>query len=414
MLRLRHRRIYFLQAGILPYTLGVSLVVSAIVGSIIMLGYFHRLHDKRIEIRTKLIQNLRSAEQLALGGGGNEDFFKAMDLDLYGELSDSVRITRMPWGFYDRFRVQAFHGNFEQQSDFLVGHRPDSAMYSGLYLYDDRRPLSVVGSTRLSGTLLLPEAGVQSAFVDRMGYQNDSLFYGVKKVSSDTFPQITMDISDVWDELDRYPKIAWDSGYSVSRSFRTDSLITIRGRKIEIADTLTGCVFIEANEVDFLRTASVENILVRADVIRFESGFEGSGQFLATDSLLVKASVTFNYPSVLFLNNDDDVGTIVLEGSSRVEGVLGLTGDPNLYSQRVLSINDGAVVVGAVYCLGYLELHGKIEGHATVRKTLVRTSTAVYENYLLNAEIDGDAFPDVPVPNLWFASNRKLIQIWLN
>ena len=146
-----------LSASILAYTLGLSIVISAIVSAIILVGYYHRLEQKVYSINTQLVRNLLSAEQLALGGVEDLQYFEPEVLDLYGLEEDSVSITKKPWGFLDLMTVASFHGRFQQQSDFLVAHRADSLMSASFFLMDDRRPLSVVGNTRLSGLLYLPQ-----------------------------------------------------------------------------------------------------------------------------------------------------------------------------------------------------------------------------------------------------------------
>jgi len=404
-----------LSGGILAYTLGLSIVVSAIVSAIILLGYYHRLEQKVYSINSRLVRNLLSAEQLALGGVNTFEFFEPEIFDLYGAEQDSVAITRRPWGYLDMLEVKSFHGRFHQESNFLVAHQPDSLMYSSFFLMDDRRPLSVVGNTRLSGLLYLPQSGVQSAFIDRQGYQNDSLFYGTKRNSTDTMPKINSEKIEVWDEMEDHitTTIDYQPTVSILQSFLNDTVLVLSGRKLNINDSIIGKVFIDAREVTFDSLAFTENIVVRADIIRFKNGFQGSGQFLASDSLLLQGA-KLNYPSIAILHNERDVGVFRVESSS-INGVVGVAGDPSLYSQRILSIEDGSTIQGAIYCDGYLEHYGAITGHATVRKTLVNTPNAVYENYLLNAEIEEwDRMAELPIPAIWMFTNEKKISQWLN
>jgi len=403
----------YLSGSILAYTLGISIIVSAIITAIILLGYYHRLQYKTYEINQKLDRNMRSAEQLALSNPDYFQYFEPEELDLYGTGLDSVMVERRPWGFYDHVAVRAYHGRFLSSSLFAVGYQPDSLTSASLFLMDDRRPLSVVGDTRISGVLYLPQSGVQSAFIDRQGYQNDSLFYGEKRVSGDTLPELFDDFLLGWEEIDEYINSSDFLG-SVEHSFLNDTLITWNSSKIEVNDTLIGKIYLEAKEIVFSSEAMTKDILARADVIKFESGFQGSGQFLAEDTLVIDGA-TLEYPTIAFLNNENSVGILRVEGSSKVRGILGVSGDPNLYTQRQLYIEDGALVQGLVYANGYLELYGKISGHVTARKTLVSSNSGVYENYLLNAEIEPATHNmKMILPRLWSFTNVKSVAQWLN
>ncbi len=384
-----------------------------LLSSMILLAYYHRVEQKSIEIRNKLLFNLKSAEQLALSNPGHFEHFKTEIIDLYGSTRDSVSIQKLPWGFFDHFDVRAFQSRFASQSHFELGYLPDTLMQSAFYLYDDRRPLSVAGDTRLSGVLYLPQSGIQSAFIDRQGYQNDSLYYGEKRLSGDSLPALRDDLFDRWDILSKYTTRLVNDAGSHRHSFLNDTVLRISGGRLEIADTLEGKIFIDAAQVDFLPTSRTRDIIVKAEVIRFHEGYEGSGQFLAEDSLLVTGA-NLVYPSVLFLNNERSVGTMAIEKGARVQGLVGLTGDPNLYSQRIMRIEDGVKVQGVVYCNGYLEVYGKIAGHVTTRKTLVRTQNAVYENYIFNGEIEGNAdAQSLRLPGIWRSFGQKEILQWL-
>ncbi|MEL7004534.1 MAG: polymer-forming cytoskeletal protein [Bacteroidota bacterium] len=403
----------YLSGSILAYTLGISIIVSAIITAIILLGYYHRLQYKTYEINQKLDRNVRSAEELALSNPDYFQYFEPEELDLYGTGLDSVMVERRPWGFYDHVTVRAYHGRFQSSSLFAVGYQPDSLASASFFLMDDRRPLSVVGDTKISGVLYLPQSGVQSAFIDRQGYQNDSLFYGEKRVSGDTLPELFDDFLLGWEEIDEYINSSDFLG-SVEHSFLNDTLITWNTSKIEVIDTLIGKIYLEAKEIVFSSEAMTKDILARADVIKFESGFQGSGQFLAEDTLVIDGA-TLEYPTIAFLNNENSVGILRVEGSSKVRGILGVSGDPNLYTQRQLYIEDGALVQGLVYANGYLELYGKISGHVTARKTLVSSNSGVYENYLLNAEIEPATHNiKMILPRLWSFTNVKSVAQWLN
>ncbi len=404
-----------LKAGVLAYTMAISLVVTIILSSIILLGYYTRLQTRRYDINLKVDANLQSAEQLALSNPLSFDYLVPKSLDLYGEGEDTVILERRPWGVFDYFKITAKHGRFIRNSYFSIANEPSEKAKSALFLVDERRPLSVVGNTRLTGTVYLPQSGIQSAYVERVGYQNDSLFYGQRRTSEGEMPDLNEDLLDDVDEVSKYRnRVSYRETFNLEQKFSSDTLARFNSFRLNVNDTLSGFIWLDARKVVLDSLCRLENVLVTADVIEFKKGFEGSGQFFAEDTIYVRSGAKVDYPSVLFVSSGLSNGSIQVEKEGEVNGILGVDGDVNNYYQRHIYIESGGKVSGAVYCHGFLEIYGEIQGHATVRKSLVNATSAIYENYFLNAEIDGTKQNQhFLVPPLWFYEEDQKILQWL-
>ena len=404
-----------LPASILAYTLGISLVVSILLSSIILLGYYHRLESKIYTLQLQLDRNLQSAEQLALAHPEVFRYHEPQSFDLFKEGGDTVVIEKKPWGFYDFFRIEARHGRFQKASYFSVGHAPAAEGQSGLYLIDERRPLSVVGDTRISGISYLPQSGVQSAYIDRRGYRNDSLFYGQRRPSEGKMPEVNVDLWESLEEISDYEnQLLWTESSPLKQAFSSDTLVSIAARELVVTDTLQGFIYLQARRLIFDSLSHTQHIVARAQVIEFRNGYQGSGQFFASDTIYVHSGAILNYPSVVFLNSERKRGLIHVAEKARIEGTVGLEGDPDRYYQRVLYIEDEGEIAGMVYCHGFLEHYGTIHGHVIARKTLVNAPSSVYENYLLNATIDGSRRnPAFLMPPYWFYTKTQKVLAWL-
>lgn len=404
-----------LKAGVLAYTMAVSLVVSVILSTIIILGYYARLQSLRYDINLKVDANLQSAEQLALSNPTSFDYFQPTRLDLFGEGEDTVVLERRPWGVFDYFKITAKHGRFERNSYFSIANTPSEKAKSALFLVDERRPLSVVGSTRLTGTVYLPQSGIQSAYVERVGYQNDSLFYGKRLTSESDMPELNEDALDAVEEVSKYRnRLSYRQSFNLEQKFSSDTLIRFSTFRLNVNDTLSGFIWLDARKVVLDSLCRLDNVLVTADVIEFKKGFVGNGQFFAEDTIYVRTGAKVEYPSVLFVSSGRSNGSIQIENGAEVQGIVGVEGDVNNYYQRHIHIKSGGKVSGAVYCHGFLETYGEIMGHATVRKSLVNATSAIYENYFLNAEIDGTKQNEhFLVPPLWFYEENQKVLRWL-
>lgn len=404
-----------LRAGVLAYTMAVSLVVSIILSSIILLGYYTRLQSRQYDINLKVDANLQSAEQLALSNPEAFDYFQPRRLDLFGEGEDTVVLERRPWGVFDYFKITAKHGRFERNSYFSIAYEPSEKAKSALFLVDERRPLSVVGSTKLTGTVYLPQSGIQSAYVERVGYQNDSLFYGTRLTSDGDMPELNDEALDAVDEVRKYPnRVSYRKPFNLEQKFSSDTLVRFSTFRLNVNDTLNGFIWLDARKVVLDSLCRLDNVLVTADVIEFKKGFEGSGQFFAEDTIYVRSGAKVEYPSVLFISSGLSNGSIQIESKAEVQGIVGVDGDINNYYQRHIYLHEGGKISGAIYSHGFLETYGEIEGHATVRKSLVNATSAVYENYFLNAKIDGTKQNEhFLVPPLWFYEEDRRVLRWL-
>ena len=404
-----------LKAGVLAYTMAVSLVVSIILSAIILLGYYARLQSRQYDINLKVDANLQSAEQLALSNPKAFDYYEPERLDLFGDEEDTVILERRPWGVFDYFKITAKHGRFERNSYFSMANPPSEKARSALFLVDERRPLSVVGNTRLTGTVYLPQSGIQSAYVERVGYQNDSLFYGKRFNSESDMPELNEDILDAVDEVSKYRKrVSYRKTFNLEQKFSSDTLVRFSAIRLHVNDTLSGFIWLDARKVVLDSLCRLDNVLVTADVIEIKRGFEGSGQFFAEDTIYVRSGAKVEYPSVLFVSSGLSNGSIQVEKDAAVKGIVGVEGDVNNYYQRHIYIHEGGTVSGAVYCHGFLEIYGEIEGHATVRKSLVNATSAIYENYFLNATINGKKQNEhFLVPPLWFYEENQKVLRWL-
>ena len=324
-------------------------------------------------------------------------------------------IEKRPWGVYDYFKIVAKHGRFQRNSYFSMARSPSLEGRSALFPVDERRPLSVVGDTKLTGTVYLPQSGIQSAYVERVGYQNDSLFYGKRLNSESDMPELNDKVLDAVDEVRKYRnRLNFREPFNLEQPFDSDTLARFSTFNLLVNDTLKGFIWLDARRVVLDSLSRLEHVLVTAEVIEIKKGFEGNGQFFAEDTIYVREGAKVEYPSVLFVSSGFSNGSIQVENGAEVHGILGVDGDVNNYYQRHIYIASGGKVSGSIYCHGFLETYGEINGHATVRKSLVNATSAIYENYFLNASIDGTRQNEhFLVPPLWFYEDQQKVLQWL-
>lgn len=405
--------VHRVSAGVLSYVLSIGIVVSMGLSMLIFYIYYSRLEYKWYERQVKITRNLNSAMQLTLGSPKSFEYNQEYSYDLYGNGTDSIIINRYAWGLLDLFHVTAFTLSDTVSKWYHQAYTRGEVAYGALYLVDDGRPLSVVGNTRLEGICYLPASGIQSAYINRVGYRNEELVYG-EQLESEDLPEFALD--DKFSPLTSISGNFGDlSGDTIRNSFSNQTLVISQP-----ADTLSN-VFIgnivikSTNKIVFDSLAStMDGVLVVASSIELGEGFKGSGQFLATDTIIVGKGAKLEYPCILACYNETDLATIYMNEESEVNGWLMIDGMENGFRRRVIYVEDGAVINGLVYCNGLLETYGEINGHVTTKRFLVNNQVGVYENYLLNSQITGGVLDSAFLTfDGWFATEEGQILEYL-
>lgn len=102
------------------------------------------------------------------------------------------------------------------------------------------------------------------------------------------------------------------------------------------------------------------------------------------------------YPSSIYIRNDSEERIeIFLDEKSKLAGGIVLTGDSYQSSlNRLVTIEKNAIVMGDVYCYGKTQLKGKVIGTVYTDRFYLKTASSIYENYIINGEINREALPE--------------------
>ena len=117
-----------------------------------------------------------------------------------------------------------------------------------------------------------------------------------------------------------------------------------------------------------------------------------------------------------YINNDSETESIqiILNENSVIAGGIVLTGKTYRCSlNRELIVKEGSKIIGDAYCYGKTELKGAVYGTLYTDRFYLKTSSAVYENYIVNGEINRFKLPHSFVRLPLFSSDEyeyKLIK----
>lgn len=412
-MKITHNR---LPAGILSLSLVISVVIAAIGSSMVIVHWYFGLKTVDYRVENRLTQNLHSGWTLLLSQFTDRTYTHEDLFDLYGDMQDSVGLSKKHWGIYDIGIVRAFHGKNVKQSLAIIGNTCDSVGNLALYLSDEQRPLSLVGNTSIHGKAMIPKSGVKSAYIDRKGYQKDILINGKMSYSRHGMPAVNRDkIAYVASLLANTDPATNSLGYDYHQSFKEPTLVIGSSRSLLLKKCYTGNIKIQSGkQIIVAAKANLKDVLLIAPKIIIQAGFKGSLQAIASDTIIIESKVKLTYPSALVLFNES-AGGIQLQAESKVFGTIWIGGLEGKSSNRQLQIAKNASFEGMAYVDGYCQLEGSIYGHLSSRKFVLHTATTLYENHLLDATIDHAQLSPhyLGVADLWGTSDKSNIIQWL-
>jgi len=389
-----------LPARALFYAVIVSVFVAMISGAVLLSSYHQHLLMGYYQTQKRLIDNCESGIELILGA--KTTVIPKVSLDLFQQKKDSVALEQKAWGLLDVATVKSWSGQGIYLDSivktFLVGKE---APNYALSLSEGTTPLYVCGTTRVVGTAFLPREGVErGAFNVAQGnpYTGDKLIYGKTALVKPT---------DMTIYKERFEELSALQALKANISLEQDSILQpfnhatliLEGGHFNTANlVLKGNVIVVAEErIEVSANSLLEDVLLVAPEIIIQSGFQGTIQAFAWDSLVVETGVFLDFPSVLSLlpyeeRTNFSPEIIIQEGAEIIGTLMVPSFRYNTYKSKV-TIEPTAKITGQVWVNGVLQHKGLVYGSVFCTEFLLQTSGGVYENYLLNATIDRTLLP---------------------
>jgi hypothetical protein len=413
-------------------SLSITIIIALIVGLLSSLLVLKAYSDRSIQLKyflnEKLNNNLKSGISICLADTSQYTNESVDYRDLFGNREDSIMIKKYPWGIYQIGICKVWASKQEKIREIFMGSTLPDYLKSCLYLVDHDRPLSLVGNTKLIGNAFLPKAGARPSFINQISYSGDKLVYGDISSSEIEPPSLnagTLQYLDILlDSPSRRQNLGNEYGSLMDSNIRdfTDSLQYIfQSGTMQIANiSISGHFILQSDSlIEIESSASLQNIIVIAPVVRVKNGFKGRLQILASVNISVEDSCYLQYPSGLILVKDQMMSSsqpsvsvaknCILEG-----GIYSFSSSKDVYKTRV-EIKDSCKMDGILFVNGYLTLESDVRGTVLADYILHHGGASVYENYLVNRQIDRTKLSINYVgPSIF--PGRKLNRIiqWLN
>ncbi len=390
-----------LPARALFYALVVSLITAVMSGLLIHLASLQSLQQADQFNREQVLRNVASG--IALLKGDNANVLRQYH-SLYGEDNQVIELEKYDWGLFKAGWVKAVLPGWNGATDtitrsVLLGAKYQPFLESALWLSDQNKPLSVTGQTVIKGSVYVPKGNVERGFIAGSPYQGTKLVYGKQYKSRKML--VKPDLSKLERLLTNWEEggVPYGESNQLQRQPFEKGVLQLSGGRVVLDNChLSGRIIIRASQSITVRPGSVlENVILIAPVIRFESGCEVQLQAFATKVLEVAEDCVFSYPSVLGLvrtDKEEEQPLLKVGEGTELTGLVFAYDKAYFRKPVLLEIKKEALIRGQVFCNGKLDHRGTVLGNVIAKSFFLNTGSATYDQLLLDAVIDRPALSE--------------------
>lgn len=383
-----------LRSSSMYYAIIICVVVGICCSMLLLISHYSNLFALHMETRTELLENNRSAINYYLAKVSTiRETPEYMDLFDNG-ITSEAKVE--PWGLYQVLHVRTLLKKDTVERSMLIGQKRGHG--PALYLMDNDKPLQMVGKAKIIGDAFVPKKGIKRGYLSSQSYSSRSFLEGKQHQSGNTLPEIKTNFYMPQKEND---SIVFLEGTGKGETFfnpfwKAPIHIEMGGNSIDRAK-FSGKVMLHAKDSLFIaKDNEFEDILIKAPIVVFEKGFEGTVQVAASQKVILEEAVVLKYPSSIYVKAEGlDQATIGLAANSKVLGKMILIGTQEKKTGvDIIQIDQNAEIIGEVYCKASTQLKGKIIGTLYTDNFYLKTEATAHENYVEDGVIDLKSLSD--------------------
>ncbi|MDR2936149.1 MAG: hypothetical protein LBU80_02250 [Rikenellaceae bacterium] len=404
-----------LPANVLPAVLVIAALMGLVIAALLGLleigtaGWREGFARRQQEACLDAAFLLWECDSTLIGRLDTEGGFLVFDDDPRSQ----VVLSSCYWGLYRL--VGASTADEKTRAMRLMGQACESPLEAALYACDNFRAFTLAGRSNFRGPIYLPGKKLLYGQVQSDFYAEEPVSEEEIRASKTDFPEPCPGIRDSLRALmlARDTASAFVGTERITRSFfepplflRADTLrgVSLRGRIVVCSADLL--------EID--STAALFDILAVARRVVIRSGFSGSVQVVASDTVIVEPRVRLDYPSGIVMPETPSKSHIEIGEGSEVNGYVifdsaATSGEGQAVNYRQ---HPDARVRGLVWVDGIAQVQGAVTGSLYGNHLNYYARWGYYENLLYDARVyrsDAMAFP------VWMeAVYRKKTIKWLH
>ena len=418
-----------LKSGALQLTLFISIIIAVLLMGFVLLVHSHKRFQVQTDFILETTQNAQKGIEHALLHSIRLKDTVAIPLE---EPSfKTLEIHRDFWGIFERVTSVSKIKTNQFRKVALIGAKSKDQNRTALYLQDTRKPLVVVGRTKIEGVVFLPKQGVKAGTISGHSYTGSQLLYGSTQQSA-ALPPLTTGIFDQIESIEyQVSEISNAQFITIKPGLYSNSFfkpVQIHFSKSDIVLNevqLTGHIIVQSKtKITVLASAILKDVILIAPEIEIQNNVIANFQAFASKRMSVGNSVQLRYPSALILNKNQvgsqpnttgikEKPSIQIGKSSAVKGVVVYLGNdpPNNYKTQI-ELQETSVLIGELYCNQNTELKGTVYGTVFAKNFIANQFGSIYQNHIYNGKINVHQLPKEYV-GLLFENSKKEVLKWL-
>lgn len=401
------------KASVLPTVIFVSILILTIVLLLFLYKGIHSklysdIHNnKKIELFLKSAYILQQYDSSIIEKLGTDS-----SILLFQKNPDSkVFITYRNWGLYDIVDICSY--NKMKRKIWLYGRKYESKYNAAFWLSNNNKNLDLVGNTEVEGNLFVGN--------DISYSQIKNEYFNGKKIeircinkSTQFLPEFYTDkiklVSSFYGNFSELSELPDNSNIEIG--FNEALKEYLCPDKISNSN-ITGNVILKGEDIEIDSSVKIKETIIVCNSVKIKKCFKGSLQIFAKDSVIIENKVNLEYPSGIYLENEQ-YGKIKIGSESEVNGyvILNITSEMVRNNSLNFEMFPTSIIRGLLYVNGISQIQGEINGSAFLKDSYLFKDEGYYTNVLYNTKISKDI--DIAYPS-WITGlyERKLIKILL-
>jgi hypothetical protein len=378
-------------ASSLILTIILSLTALSIIFLLVFHSYVSQILVEKTLIQERLNTNIYSALEFLKIKNKDMPYDNQNILDLYSDAKDSVSFSKKFWGMYDILEIKSYTGSHISCETFLTGSRHQGNKMALLIYGNEYSALTFCKSARIKGDVYLKDGIVEKSVIDGVPYLYESPIIGELLKDAQKLKNKLGINESYLTQLNHWQMGEFDKVYeinqiedSVSRNFDELTLYYNSLNTLKLTQKLSGNIIIRSSKtIEIFPESKLADIILIAPKIIVHAKVRGNFQMIANDTILVESNVNLNYPSVgLIINNED--GLVSISENVNFNGDIIMIDSEH---KQFCQIEKTSKILGNIYLNGILDLKGDIYGWVYCKGLLYKTSTTLYQNYLIDTKI---------------------------
>lgn len=382
-----------IKASSLMNAVFICLIISIFCGCLVLIAHYQNLLNQKLYLQEDLIGRNNGAFNYYLNNTDALDIGDIKELDVFDDGIKSF-VEKKSWGFYEILISKTIFSKDTLTKIALIGRTSDSKNPIAIFVTNYDKPLKLSGTAKISGLMKIPYGKTEQAYLNG-SIGNAIQIIGQQLKSESTLPKLDNTIvSDSYN----YETVLLENikdGSLINNFDKETIILNLDGVDVLNDIVCKGNIIIKSNSrLAINETATLNDILIVAPEVIFNTGFRGNVQVIAEKVVKLEDNVHLKYPSSIYVKNDLDSVTVTINKNCILVGGIVIEGTTYIGSlKRKLIIDKEAKVVGTIYNFGQTQMQGELIGTIFTDRFFLKTESSNYENVIFNGTINRDSLP---------------------